>query len=76
MALKLHRWLILICLSGYFVSRIFISFRRLQDRDIGTMFTRINANKVEVGISLPENFLFNTLWHYVNVQIAIIEIKL
>ena len=42
------RWIILISLVGFLVSRIIISYIKLQERDIGTMFKTINDNKVEV----------------------------
>ena len=42
------RWIILIFLVGFFVSRIIISYIKLQEGDIGTMFKTISDNKVEV----------------------------
>ena len=42
------RWIILISLVGFLVSRIIISYMKLQERDIGTVFKTISDNKVEV----------------------------
>ena len=54
------RWVILIALISFLVSRIVISFIRLNNGDIGTMFRTINDDKVEVCAFIKSLSITNT----------------
>ena len=41
------RWLVLLALTAYFVSRIFVAFNKWRDDKIGTLFNKLHPDLVQ-----------------------------
>ena len=42
------RWVVILCLFGYFASRVYVAYSKLQEGRIGTLFNRITSATVQV----------------------------
>ena len=42
------RWIVILVLFGYFSSRVYISYSKLHEHKIGTLFNRITSATVKV----------------------------
>ena len=42
------RWAVILCLFGYFASRVYVAYSKLQEGRIGTLFNRITSATVQV----------------------------
>ena len=50
------RLVVIAGLCGYFISRIYIAYSKLQEGKIGTLFNRITSDTVQVSIIYDDNY--------------------